>query len=88
MQEESTEEKIEALQKEWQEETNRLVNEARKETYLAQSKRNELLQVATQLAAGMNANGCTDNGSLQNINNQSVIAAKHLIDLVDAECAE
>lgn len=48
------------------------------------NKRDELLQVATQLAVGMNAHGCTDNGGLANHNTQAVIAAKDLIAKVDA----
>ena len=51
-------------------------------------KRDELLHVATHLAAGMNAHGCTDSGSLMNINQQSLIAAKDLISRVDAEIEE
>lgn len=50
-----------------------------------EAKRDELLRVATQLAAGMNVNGCTDAGALYNFNQQAVLAAKDLIEKVDAE---
>lgn len=81
-------EKIEALQKEWQEETNRLVNEARKEASQTQSKRNELLQVATQLAAGMSNYAVTNDIGEETLNETALEQAKHLISLVDKECGE
>lgn len=81
-------EKIEALQEEWQEEANRLVNEARKEAFIANSKRNELLQVATQLAAGMNVFSHPEHEPADDrgIAMYAVLQAKHLIKRVDADC--
>lgn len=61
------------------------MQDIKKEMDLSTSYRDELLRVATQLAVGMNAHGCTDSGSLMNINQQALIAAKDLISKVDAE---
>ena len=55
---------------------------------MTKQERDELLHVATQLAAAMNANGWSNLDFLRNLNSQAIKAAIDLIEKVDAECGE
>ena len=55
---------------------------------MTKQERDELLHVATQLAAALHFNERCNIQSLKRINDRAIEAAKDLIEKVDAECGE